>query len=100
MYEEQSLVAFRHAPNLEDKLVRGKLPQLQTVIIKGCFKSGKSRCQICKFMLEEEVLGAMVRGERLRLGVVYLLGCRVCGKQYVGSTYMPFRHRIEKRFCL
>ena len=23
-------------------------------------------------------------------GVVYLLGCKVCGMQYVGSTFIPF----------
>ena len=28
-------------------------------------------------------------------GVVYLLGCQVCGKQYVGSTVKPFRARFN-----
>ena len=28
-------------------------------------------------------------------GVVYVLGCKVCGKQYVGSTFIPFRVRFN-----
>ena len=28
-------------------------------------------------------------------GVVYLLGCKVCGKQYVGSTFTSFRARFN-----
>ena len=28
-------------------------------------------------------------------GVVYLLGCKVCGKQYVGSTFTSFRARYN-----
>ena len=28
-------------------------------------------------------------------GVVYLLGCNVCSKQYVGSTVAPFRVRFN-----
>ena len=51
-------------------------------------------------------LVAMVRGEReYRIsscftcdssGIVYLLGCEVCGKQYVvGSTFTTFRARFN-----
>ena len=29
------------------------------------------------------------------LGVVYLLGCKVCGKQYVGRTFKSFRTRFN-----
>ena len=28
-------------------------------------------------------------------GVDYVLGCKVCGKQYVGSTFTPFRVRFN-----
>ena len=28
-------------------------------------------------------------------GVVYVLGCKVYGKRYVGSTFMPFRVRFN-----
>ena len=28
-------------------------------------------------------------------GVVYLLSCKVCGMQYVGSTFTPFRARFN-----
>ena len=28
-------------------------------------------------------------------GVVYLLGCKVCGKQYIGNTFTSFRVRFN-----
>ncbi len=28
-------------------------------------------------------------------GVVYLLGCKVCGVQYIGSTFTPFCNRFN-----
>ena len=28
-------------------------------------------------------------------GVVYILHCKVCGKQYIGSTFTPFRVRFN-----
>ena len=28
-------------------------------------------------------------------GIVYLLGCKVCGKQYIGSTFTTFRARFN-----
>ena len=42
--KDQPLVALRHAPNLKDSLARAKLPRLQTGLVKGCFRCGKSRC--------------------------------------------------------
>ena len=49
-FKEQLLVVFRRAPNLKDNLVRAKLPRSQTEGVRGCFKCGKVRCQVCSFM--------------------------------------------------
>ena len=90
VFKEQPLVGFRNAPNFKDSLVRTKLPKSQTGISKGCFKCGKSRCQVCSFISEGSSFSCNVSGKQYSIssrfncdlsGVVYLLGCKVCGKQ-------------------
>lgn len=105
VFNQQPLVAFRHATNLKGNLVRDKLPHLQIRIIQGCFRCGTSRREICKFMLEDVNFRCGGSGREFKIisrftcdssEVVYLLGCRVCGKRYVDSTYTPFRARFNK----
>ena len=50
--KEKPLVAFKRTPNVKDSLVRAKLPKFQTEGLKGCFRCGKSHCQVRSFMLE------------------------------------------------
>ena len=104
VFRHEPLVVFRHAPNLKDSLVRAKLPKLQIESDKGCFRCGKSRCQLCRFMSEGNSFRSNVSGSEFKIssrytcdssGVVYLLGCKVCGKQYVGSTFTSFRVRFN-----
>ena len=52
VFRQELLVVFRHAPNIKDSIVRAKLPKLQIESDKGCFRCGKSRCQICRFISE------------------------------------------------
>ena len=101
-FKEQPLVVFRRAPNLKDTLVRAKLPRSQTGVT-SCFKCGKVRCQVCSFMLEGSSFKCNVSGREYYIdsnitcdssGVVCLLGCNVCGKQYVGSTFPSFSARF------
>ena len=96
VFRHEPLVVFRHAPNLKDSLVRAKLPKLQIESDKGCFRCGKSKCQLCRFMSEGNSFRSNVSGSEFKISnrytcdsswVVYLLGCKVCGKQYVGSTF-------------
>ena len=44
-FKEQPLVVFRRARNLKDTLVRANPTSIQTEGYRGCFKSGKVRCQ-------------------------------------------------------
>ena len=73
-------------------------------VVRGCFICGKPRCQICSFILEGSSFRCRFSREEYAIrgrfncdssGVVYLLGCRVCGKQYVGSTKAAFRGRFN-----
>ena len=100
VFNEQPLVVFRRAPNLKDSLVRAKVPNSPTGIAKGCFKCGKSRCQVCSFISEGSSFSCNVSGKQYSISsrfncdsssVVYLLGCKVSGKQYVDSTFMSLR---------
>ena len=81
-------MVFRHAPNLKDSLVRAKLPKLQIESDMVYFRFGKSRCQICRFMPEGNSFRSNVPEGEFKIssrytcdssGVVYLLGCKVCG---------------------
>ena len=73
-------------------------------IVRGCFSCGKVRCQVCSFKSEGSSFKCNVAGKEYHInsnftcdssGVVYLLGCQVCGKQYVGSTFTSFRARLD-----
>ena len=103
-FKEHPLVVFRRAPNLKDNLVRAKLPKIRTEGVRGCFRCGKARCQVCSYMSEGSGFRCNVSIREYDInsdfncdssGVVYLLGCKVCGKQYVGSTFTSFRARFN-----
>ena len=97
-------MVFRRAPNLKDNLVRAKLPRIWTEGVRGCFRCGKARSQVCSYMSEGSSFRCNVSGGEYDInndfncdssGVVYLLCCKVCGKQYVGSTFTSFRARLN-----
>ena len=91
VFKEQLLAVFRRASSLKDSLVRAKLPKSQTGSVKGCFKCGKSRCQFCSCM--QYSISSSFKCDSS--GVVYFLGCKVCGTQYVGSTFTSLRTRFN-----
>ena len=104
LFKDQPLVVFRRAPNLKDSLVRSRLPKLQTEVVRGCFRCGKSRCQVCSFMSEGSNFRSNYSGWEYSISsrsdcysseVVYVLNCKVCGKQYVGGTFTPFKVRFN-----
>ena len=94
---------FRRRPNLKDNIVRAKLPWIHTEVVKGCSRCGKSRCQVCSFISEGSSLSCNVSGKQYSInssfncdssGVVYVLGCRACGKQYVGAGITTISLRV------
>ena len=66
VFKEKPLEAFRRAPNLKDSLARAKLPKLQTDEIKGCFRCGKSRCQVFSLCGRVTVLDVVIRVESIQ----------------------------------
>ena len=74
-------------------------PQERTV---GSFKCNNPRCLTCKNVQECDTFTSHVTKESFKINhrfncnskcLVYLLSCKVCGKQYVGSTTDKFRFR-------
>ena len=67
-------------------------------------KCGSNRCQICTFLCVGRTFRSKTNGKEFRINynlncnsknVVYLITCKVCGIQYVGSTTTTFRSRFN-----
>ena len=107
VFKDKIFVSFRRAKNLKDKLVRGKLPDLDEELMeKGTFRcNGRKSCQICPLMREGDTFQNFnsTRSFKTFSGkydcnsehVVYLLECECCNKKYVESTKTKFRQRFN-----
>ena len=107
VYPDIPVVGFRKAKSLKDFLVRAKLPQENVIWgCRKCDKKGKGpRCQVCDML--ENATTFTDKGESktyvIRQGpldcnskfVVYIIQCKVCGKQNCGSTITQCRTRIN-----
>ena len=93
------MVAYRRPRNLKDELVRAWVKkQGEEVCIRGMRISGRTRCQICRYVEERDIFGL---GNRMydiyyafesdSEAVIYLIICRKCQKIYVGSTVTSSR---------
>ena len=89
--------------NLKDHLVRAKLRKIENEVV-GMFKCGGKRCKVCDSIVVGNTFKSSVCGRTFRsnhhfncdsLGVVYLITCMKCDKQYVGSTVTAFRKRFN-----
>ena len=94
------VTAFRR-PNLKDYLVRARLkPENSEARVKGTVKCRNKRLMICKNHLK---IGHSFISKKTNKfysinyqldcnsdNVVFLISCKVCRHQYVGSTVTPF----------
>ena len=106
VFSQPPFIAFRRCKNLKDILVRSKLYSRGTgdAYSQGCSSCGGKRCQVCKHVCVTDTFCFSATGKQYKINfdfdcnssnVVYLLECRVCHKQYVGSTVTPFRIRFN-----
>ena len=95
------MVAYRNPKALRNSLVRAKLPNVEEAG-KGSSKCNGNRCQICKSVVETETFTSFSTGETFHINfklncsskcIIYLLTCKVCGKQLVGECTTPWRDR-------
>ena len=93
---------------LGQKLLRNRFP----LVVGGC--NGRSDCQVCNYIICDTHFSSKVtsRSFEIRGGpfhcnssnVIYLLECKTCLIQYVGSTgtdggHTKFRHRFNDYKC-
>ena len=104
VFSEPPMVSFRRGKTLKDVLVRSKLreEEFQQGSCVGC---QKGNCLVDNF-LDKTGTFTDAQGDRIfniRKGklhynskyVVYLLRCKSCSMQYVGSTVTKFRERFN-----
>ena len=101
------IIGFRKGKSLKDLLVRAKLPLLKSGKgeSSGC---ARKRCGVCQFLPKTETFKDK-NGKEFKINtgplncdsknVVYLITCKTCGMQYVGSASTPFRLRFNNYKC-
>ena len=103
VFNEIPIVGFRKGKSLKDMLVRAKVPP------KNNIKSGSGgclgkRCGVCPYIkttsefMDKKGVRYEIRTTHLNCNsknVVYLLSCKVCKTQYVGSCTTKFRLRFN-----
>ena len=100
IFSDKPFISYRRPRNLKDSFVRPKLTKnVNSLEQVGMLPCGKSRCQICEFIpvgrtfsdsLSKHTFYINHRFNCDSVGVVYLLLCKRCDKQYVGSTTTNF----------
>ena len=109
VFPDVPMVSYRRAKSLGDSLVRAKVPKQKISIgCRGC--NGRSDCQVCGLVVCDTHFSSNNTGRKFEIrggpyhcnssNVVYLLECKTCGIQYVGSTGKEegdtkFRHRFN-----
>ena len=97
------IVGFRNGKNLKSILVRAKLPS-RRIGDGGSEKCLRSNCGVCKFINCTSTFSNkdLTKTYQIKTGplsckssmVVYMIQCKTCKLQYVGSAKTPFRSRF------
>ena len=99
------MVAFRRPKSLKDYLVRAKINNSSSrESFRGVRKCKDKRCGVCNFLKLGKCFHSSVTGKSFSINydlhcnssnVIYLISCKVCNIQYVGSTTNKFRLRFN-----
>ena len=106
VFSEVPLVGFSNGKSLKNILVRAVLPKKETSKTElGSKKCGKSNCEVCLNVVTTQNFTSKTTGEHFKIqkgpidcntrNVVYLVTCKVCGIQNVGSTKDRYRERFN-----
>ena len=98
--------AFYNPKKLKDHLVRSKVKIRDSNDEKnGVYKCGNIYCDICNVLYLSNKFQSIVTRKRYHINfkfdsnnvkVIFLLTCKSCKKQYVGSTVRTFRLRFNQ----
>ena len=106
MFRDVPIIGFHRATSLKDILVRAKICHIKK---KGWYGPCKGpKCEICKHIVPTRNFKSFttkrtneIRSENLNCRfkyVVYLIFCKTCCKQYIGSSE-EFRTRFNNYRC-
>ena len=104
--KDAPFMAFGRPKSLDDCLVNAKLRPSARLerSSKGTVVYGNRRCQVCKYLEPGERFTSYRTGKSYNVNyeldcnsgnAVYLLSCKVCHAQYIGSTTTKFRLRFN-----
>ena len=106
VFQPGPMVSFRSPRNLSSYLVRAKMYPMESKTV-SCKCKG-NRCQVCLNVSETKTFTSTVTDMSYKINdsfdcngkcLIYLLTCRTCLKQYVGSTTDCFRYRWNNYKC-
>ena len=95
------LFPFRPASTLRTHLVRAKVYPVEERLV-GSRKCLRNHYQVCKNVVETDIFQSFADKKVYTINhrftcsdkcLVYLLSCKVCGRQYAGQTVDEFRYR-------
>ena len=106
VFSDTPLVGFSNGKSLKNILVRAVLPKQNSPKSElGSKKCGKSKCEVCKNVVSTNQFKSKTTGENFEIkkgpidcdtkNVIYLVTCKVCGIQNVGSTKDKYRERFN-----
>ena len=106
VFGDTPLVGFRNGKSLKNILVRAVLPKIKSPKNEpGSKKCGKKNCEVCHNLVDTNEFESTTTGEKFKIKkgpltcdsdkVVYLITCKVCRKQNVGSTDPVYRGRFN-----
>ena len=105
VFSDTPLVGFSNGKSLKNILVRAVLPKVKLSKPEGSQKCNKPRCEVCQNVVTTKEFSSHTTGEKFEIqkgpidcdtrNVVYLITCKVCGIQNVGSTKNKYRDRLK-----
>ena len=106
VFAKPPMLAFRQPPNLRSMLVRAKVSTKArpSRVNVGTHPCGKS-CKLCSYLNQAKDLRSTVTSEKVKcendfscntIGVIYLVTCNKCMKQYIGQTGRKFCTRMKE----
>ena len=106
VFQPGTMVLFGSPRNLSSYLVRAKMYPVERKT--GSYKCKGNRCQVCLNVSETETFTSTVTHMSYKINhsfdcndkcLIYLLTCKTCLKQYVGSTTDCSRYRWNNYKC-
>ena len=102
VFKEVPIIGFKRGKSLKDILVTAKLRSTDNNDGQ-CDKCGSKRCGVCHLIKKTKTFSGNNKQFKIRGGefdcnsnnVVYMINCKTCSKQYVGSCTTKFRMRVN-----